>query len=188
MAAVAAERRAAGVEGIAARACAGGAAVVEAGEALDGAELGVELLQARGVRDLTDNCDPQTVDLGTWCLQTSTYPLDNADIGRNDYFFATRKCVEAGGFVPTAAQLIGAADRVKLSSTIDDARLTATIDVDPSDGLKDRREMSATLITTQAGSSAAGSQGVTEGSRGDPRADEPDPVPLPANPSPESLQ
>jgi hypothetical protein len=145
-------------------------------------------LGTRTARQLTDSCDPQTVDLGTWCLQTSPYPLDNADIGKNDYFFATQACVEAGGFLPTAAQLVGAADRVKLSSTIDDTRLTASIDVDPSDGLKDRREMSATLITTQAGSSAAGSQGVTEGSRGDPRAGEPDPVPLPANPAPESLQ
>jgi hypothetical protein len=145
-------------------------------------------LGKRTARDLTDTCDPQTVDLGTWCLQASPYPLDNADIGKNDYFFATKACVEAGGFLPTAAQLIGAADRVKLSSTIDDERLTATIDVDPSDGLKDRREMSATLITTQAGSSAAGTHGVTEGSRGDPRAGEPDPVPLPANPSPEALQ
>jgi hypothetical protein len=145
-------------------------------------------LGGRTAGDLTDRCDPQTVDLGTWCLQTSPYPLDNRDIGRNDYFFATSACVEAGGFLPTAAQLIGAADRVKLSSTIDDRALTATIDLDPGDGLKDRREMSATLITTQAGSSAAGSQGVTEGSRGDPRAGEPDPVPQPANPAPESLQ
>ena len=39
-----------------------------------------------------------------------------------------------------------------------------------------------------AGSSAAGSQGVSEGSRGDPRAGEPDPVPLPSNPAPETLQ
>ena len=53
---------------------------------------------------------------------------------------------------------------------------------------KDRREMSATLTTTAAGSRAAGSQGVTEGSRGDPRAGETDPVPQPANPSPETLQ
>jgi hypothetical protein len=43
-------------------------------------------------------------------------------------------------------------------------------------------------VTVQAGSSAAGSQGVTEGSRGDPKAGEPDPVPLPANPYPQSLQ
>jgi hypothetical protein len=139
-------------------------------------------------RDLTDSCGPQTVDLGTWCLQTSPYPLNNRDIGKNDYFFASQACAADGGFLPTAAQLIGAADRVKLSSTIEDRQLTATIDLDPSDGLKDRREMSATLVTTQAGSSAAGSQGVSEGSRGDPRAGEPDPVPVPANPSPESLQ
>ena len=48
--------------------------------------------------------------------------------------------------------------------------------------------MSSTLVTTAAGSSAAGSQGVSEGSRGDPKQGEPDPVPLPANPSPETLQ
>lgn len=138
--------------------------------------------------DLTDTCSAETVDLGTWCLQASPYPLPNADIGKNDYAYAAKTCVEAGGFLPTAAQLIGAADRVKLASTIDDAAVTASIDLDATDGLKDRREMSATLITVQAGSSAAGSQGVTEGSRGDPRAGEPDPVPLPANPYPQSLQ
>lgn len=73
-----------------------------------------------------------------------------------------------GGYLPTAAQPIGAAARVKLSSTIDDSQLTAAIDLDATDGLKDRREMSATLVTTQAGSSAAGSQGVSDGSKGDP--------------------
>ncbi len=36
--------------------------------------------------------------------------------------------------------------------------------------------------------SAAGSQGVSDGSRGDPRAGEPDPAPQPANPAPETLQ
>jgi hypothetical protein len=139
-------------------------------------------------QDVTLTCDPQSVDLGTWCLQASPYPLPNEDIGKNDYAYASRACVEAGGFLPTAAQLIGAADRVKLASTIDDNPTTSSPDVDPSDGLKDRREMSSTLVTTQAGSSAAGSQGVTEGSRGDPKAGEPDPVPLPANPFPQSLQ
>jgi hypothetical protein len=139
-------------------------------------------------RDLTMACDAQSVDLGTWCLQASPYPLPNEDIGKNDYAYASKTCVEAGGFLPTAAQLIGAADRVKLASTIDDAVVTSSPDVDATDGLKDRREMSSTLITTQAGSSAAGSQGVTEGSRGDPRAGEPDPVPLPENPYPQSLQ
>ena len=138
--------------------------------------------------DLAMTCDPQTVDLGTWCLQSAPYPLPNEDIGKNDYFYASKACVEAGGFLPTAAQLIGAADRVKLASTIDDLPVSSSPDVDATDGLKDRREMSATLVTTQAGSSAAGSEGVTEGSRGDPKAGEPDPVPLPANPAPQSLQ
>jgi hypothetical protein len=145
-------------------------------------------LAGRRARAYRDRCSPDTVDLGTFCLMTNPYPLDNTEVGRNDYFFATRRCVELGGYLPTAAQLIGAADRVKLSSTIDDAQLTASIDLDPGDGLKDRREMSATLATTAAGSRAAGSQGVTEGSRGDPRAGEPDPVPQPANPAPETLQ
>jgi hypothetical protein len=145
-------------------------------------------LAGRRARAYRDRCSPDTVDLGTFCLMTNPYPLDNTELGRNDYFFATQRCVELGGYLPTAAQLIGAADRVKLSSTIDDAQLTASIDVDAGDGLKDRREMSATLTTTAAGSRAAGSQGVTDGSRGDPRAGEPDPVPQPANPSPETLQ
>ncbi len=138
--------------------------------------------------DYTESCDPQSVDLGTWCLQAAPYPLPNEDIGKNDYFYATAACVAAGGYLPTAAQLIGAASRVKLASTIDDAPVSSSPDIDPSDGLKDRREMSATLVTTQAGSSAAGSEGVSEGSKGDPKAGEPDPVPLPANPAPQSLQ
>ncbi|WP_158276853.1 hypothetical protein [Paraconexibacter algicola] len=137
---------------------------------------------------LTGSCDPQTVDLGTWCLQSSPFPLTNEDQGKNDYFFATQACVDAGGWLPTAAQLVGAAARVKLASTIGDSQTTASIDIDPTDGLKDRREMSATLITTAAGSSAAGSTGVSDGSRGDPKTGEPDPVPEPANPRPETLQ
>jgi hypothetical protein len=145
-------------------------------------------LGGKRAADYTMTCDPQTVDLGTWCLQSALYPLPNEDIGKNDYFYATKACVEAGGFLPTAAQLLGAADRVKLASTIDDAPVSSSPDIDATDGLKDRREMSATLITTQAGSSAAGSEGVSEGSKGDPKAGEPDPVPLPANPSPQSLQ
>ena len=42
------------------------------------------------------------------------------------------------------------------------------------------------IVDNKAG--AAGSIGVTEGSRGDPKQGEPDPVPFPANPSPETLQ
>lgn len=138
--------------------------------------------------DLTGSCAPETVDLGTWCLSSAPYPLADDEVGRNDYAFATQKCVELGGWLPSAEQLLGAAPRVKLASTIDDAQLSAAIDLDPTDGVKDRREMSATLVTTAAGSSAAGSEGVTEGSRGDPKTGEPDPVPLPANPYPETLQ
>ncbi len=138
--------------------------------------------------DLTGKCAPTSVDLGSWCLQASPYPFPPEDAGKNTYFYATQKCVEAGGWLPTAAQLIGAADRVKLAGTLDDDELTASIDTDATDGLKDRREMSATLVTTQAGSSAAGSEGVSDKSKGDPKAGEPDPVAFPANPSPETLQ
>jgi hypothetical protein len=133
-------------------------------------------------------CPNDTVEIGTWCLMSGVYPLDQSDIGKNDYFFATQACASVGGYIPTAAQLIGAADNVKLSGTIDDSRLTASIDEFPSDGLKDQREMSSTLVTTTAGSSAAGSLGVSLGSKGDPRQGEPDPTPVPADPSPSTLQ
>jgi hypothetical protein len=137
---------------------------------------------------LIGSCAPDTVDLGTWCLSSALTPLEDDEIGKNDYLFATQKCVELGGWLPTAAQLVGAAQHVKLAGTIDDDRLTATTDLDPTDGMKDRREMSSTLVTTAAGSSAAGSEGVTDGSKGDPKQGEPDPVTLPANPTPETLQ
>jgi len=142
----------------------------------------------RRARALRDRCSADTVDLGTYCLLSSPYPLDKGEVGKNNYFFASQKCVELGGYLPSAAQLIGAAERVKLSSTVNDNEVTASTDVDATDGLKDRREMSATLTTTASGSRAAGSQGVSEESRGDPRAGEPDPLPQPANPSPETLQ
>jgi hypothetical protein len=145
-------------------------------------------LGGKRLKDLTTDCAPNTVDFGTWCLMNAPYGLTPEDIGKNDYFFATQKCVEFGGYLPTAGQLIGAANRVKLASTIGDSQLSASIDLDPTDGLKDRREMSSTLTTIAAGSSAAGSEGVSEGSKGDPKQGEPDPVPLPANPSPETLQ
>ena len=47
--------------------------------------------------------------------------------------------------------------------------------------------MSSDLFTTTAGSEAAGSEGVTAGSRGNASQGEPDPVPLPANPVPDTL-
>jgi hypothetical protein len=142
----------------------------------------------RGRRQLVGSCAPDTVDLGSWCLMNAPYGVTKDEIGKNSYFFATQKCAELGGYLPTAAQLVGAAPRVKLASTIGDSQLTSSIDLDPTDGLKDRREMSGTLVTTTAGSSAAGSIGVSEGSKGDPKQGEPDPAPQPANPSPDTLQ
>jgi hypothetical protein len=133
-------------------------------------------------------CSPETVRIGTVCMMTNPYPLEKSEIGRNDYFFATQKCASLGGYLPTAAQLIGAAKRVKLAGRVDDNEVTASTDIDPTDGLKDRREMSATLTTTASGGRAAGSMGVSDISRGDPKAGEPDPIPLPADPSPETLQ
>jgi hypothetical protein len=140
-------------------------------------------LAGRSVDDFVGRCNAESVDLGSWCLLASPYPVPNEDIGKNSYFYATQKCVELGGYLPTAAQLIGAVKEVKLAGTLDDDRLTASIDEDPTDGRKDRREMSASLITTQAGSSAAGSQGVSDGAKGDPKTGEPDPTPAPPSPS-----
>jgi hypothetical protein len=137
---------------------------------------------------LAGTCPPATVDLGSWCLDTAPYPLAKVDVGKNNYIWASKACEAEGGWLPTAAQLIGGADRVKLESTIHDSQLTATVNLDPSRGLKDEREMTATLITTEAGSAAAGSEGVSEGATGNPRQGGPSPVNLPANPEPESLQ
>jgi hypothetical protein len=145
-------------------------------------------LEGQTAAQLAGACLPTTVDLGTWCLSSAPYPLAKADIGKNNYIWASKKCEAEGGWLPTAAQLLGAADRVKLESTIHDSQLTATINLDPSRGLKDEREMSSTLITTEAGSAAAGSEGVSEGATGNPRQGQPNPVALPANPQPESLQ
>jgi hypothetical protein len=139
-------------------------------------------------RNVFDHCSPETVKIGTVCMMTNPYPLEKGDIGRNDYFFATQKCAQLGGYLPTAAQLIGAAPYVKLSGRVDDNEVTASTDVDATDGLKDKREMSASLTTTASGGRAAGSEGVSEGSRGDPKAGEPNPAPLPADPAPETLQ
>jgi hypothetical protein len=145
-------------------------------------------IAGKALAEIEPSCPGDTVNLGTWCLEDSPYPLTNQEIGLNNYFWASQTCVAAGGYLPTAAQLIGAATRVKLESTIHDNRDTATVAEDPTVGLKDQREMSSTLVTTTAGSEAAGSEGVSEGSTGDPRTGEPNPVPLPANPAPATLQ
>jgi hypothetical protein len=137
---------------------------------------------------LSGTCPPATVDLGTWCLDTAPYPLTNAQTGKNNFIFASKACQQEGGWLPSASELLGAAERVKLESTIHDSRLTATINLDPSRGLKDEREMSSTLVTTEAGSAAAGFEGVSEGATGNPRQGQANPIPLPANPLPQSLQ
>ena len=137
---------------------------------------------------LAGTCPPATVDLGTWCLDTAPYPLTNAQSGKNNFVFASKACEQEGGWLPSASELLGAAERVKLESTIHDSQLTATIDLDPSRGLKDEREMSSSLVTTEAGSAAAGFEGVSEGATGNPRQGQANPQPLPANPYPQSLQ
>ena len=142
----------------------------------------------KSAEELAGTCPPQTVDLGTWCLDTAPYPLTNAQVGLNNYVWASKACEAEGGWLPSAGQLIGAADRVKLESTIHDSQLTATVNLDPSRGLKDEREMSSTLVTTEAGSAAAGYEGVSEGATGNPRQGQPNPIPQPANAYPESLQ
>lgn len=145
-------------------------------------------LAGRAPAAYRDACPEDSVELGSWCLMSGTAEVDPADEGKNDYAYAVQYCARRGGYLPDAAELIGAADEVKLSSTIDDRELTASIDINPTDGTRDQREMSATLITTTAGSTAAGSLGVTQGSKGNPRTGEPDPVPLPSDPLPSTLQ
>jgi hypothetical protein len=130
------------------------------------------------------------IKFGSWCLEAAPYRVPPADAGQNDYFYATQACAREGGWLPSAAQLIGAARKASLQSTIDDSPASSGAEEfpDPTRGIKDKREMSADLFTTTAGASAAGSEGVTAGSRGNQAQGEPDPTPMPANPSPETLQ
>jgi hypothetical protein len=138
--------------------------------------------------ELAGTCPPATVELGTYCMDTAPYPLTKEQLGKNNFIFASKTCQKEGGWLPSASELLGAAERVKLESTIHDSQLTATIDLDPTRGLKDEREMSSTLVTTEAGSAAAGFEGVSAGATGNPRQGQANPTPLPANPLPESLQ
>jgi hypothetical protein len=145
-------------------------------------------ISGKTAAQLTGSCPPASVDLGTWCLDSAPYPLTNRQIGQNNYIFAAKACEAEGGWLPSAAELLGAAARVRLESTIHDNPDTATVPLDPTRGLLDQREMSSTLVTTTAGSAAAGSEGVSEGATGNPRQGQANPTPLPANPLPESLQ
>lgn len=145
-------------------------------------------LGGNSASQVVSGCPSGTVDIGTWCLDQAPYSLSASQAGLNNYFFATRACEGEGGYLPTAAQLIGAANKVPLESVINDSPTKATIDQDPTNGLSDQREMSATLVTTAAGSDAAGSEGVSVGSTGNPKLDQPNPTPEPAVPEPETLQ
>jgi hypothetical protein len=129
------------------------------------------------------------VNFGTWCLESTPHTVPPADVGKNDYFYATQTCAREGGWLPTAAQLIGAAPKAALQSTIDDDPGTSGAEEhpNPNRGILDKREMTSDLFTTTAGAEAAGSEGVTPGARGNTTTGEPDPVPAPANPNPETL-
>lgn len=129
------------------------------------------------------------VNIGTWCLESTPHPIPASDIGRNDYFYAAQVCAREGGWLPSAAQLIGAAPIAALQSTLDDDPGTSGAEEFPeaNRGILDKREMTGDLFTTTAGAEAAGSEGVSEGARGNTSTGEPDPVPTPANPEPETL-
>jgi len=145
-------------------------------------------LDGQTAEQIAGTCPPATVDMGTWCIDSAPYPLTNADAGKNNFIWASKACEAEGGWLPSATQLLGAAERIKLESVIHDSPLTATVDLDPTRGLKDEREMSSSLVTTEAGSAAAGSEGVSEGATGNPRQGQPNPIPEPANPTPQTLQ
>jgi hypothetical protein len=145
-------------------------------------------VDGKTAEELAGTCPPDTVDLGTWCLDSAPYPVTSAEAGKNNFIWASKACEAQGGWLPSASELVGAAERVKLESVISDSPDTATVNQDPSRGLKDEREMSSTLVTTEAGSAAAGSEGVSEGATGDPRQGQANPIPIAANPLPESLQ
>ena len=90
---------------------------------------------------------------------SSPYPLTNADIGKNSYFWATQRVLDWTITLPRLADRGRQPGEAGVGIT--DSPLTATIDQDPAQGLKDQREMSATLVTVTAGSDAAGSEGVS---------------------------
>jgi hypothetical protein len=132
-----------------------------------------DTLSGKTAAELEPACPRSTVDLGTWCLEKNLYPVSKEDAGKNDYFWASQKCAELGGFLPSASELVGAVKQVELAG---------------GPATPGQREMSSTLITTEAGSDAAGSEGVSEGSTGDKNTGEPNPIPLPADPEPETTQ
>src|ERR1700761_591441 len=49
------------------------------------------------------------IDMGSYCLEGSTYKVPTEFAGQNDYVWATQKCVQEGGWLPSSAELLGAA-------------------------------------------------------------------------------
>ena len=137
---------------------------------------------------LAGTCPPATVDLGSWCLDTAPYPVTNAQAGKNNYIFASKACVAEGGWLPTAAQLLGAANRVKLESTIHDSPADGDDPArpEPRPERPARDDLDARHDRSRLG--GGGFEGVSEGATGNPRQGQANPTPLPANPLPESLQ
>lgn len=145
---------------------------------------------SRQLAKLTVRCPiTNAIKFGTWCLEASPHTIPPEDVGKNDYFYAAQTCAKEGGWLPSAAQLIGAAPKAALQSTIDDDPAGSGTEEFPEAvrGIKDKREMTGDLFTVTAGFDAAGSEGVTPGSRGVGGQGEPDPVPTPANPTPDTL-
>src|SRR5215813_13709388 len=60
------------------------------------------------------------VNFGSWCLESTPHSIPARDVGKNNYFYAAQTCAKEGGWLPSAAQLIGAAPKAPLQSTIDD--------------------------------------------------------------------
>jgi hypothetical protein len=145
-------------------------------------------IDGKTAEELAGTCPPNTVDLGTWCIDSAPFPLTKEDTGKNNFVWASKACEAEGGWLPSASELLGAASRIKLEGRHTENPDFATVDQDPTRGLKEEREMSSTLITTEAGSAAAGFEGVQEGATGNPRQGQANPTPLPADPFPESLQ
>jgi hypothetical protein len=106
-------------------------------------------LRVGGLRlqDVQLGCPAGAADLGTWCM-------DRGIRGVAPHAAAAQACVRLGGRLPTAAQLVGVAGKLRLSGRLDDRGSKAIVDPD---GRRDLRELSSTLFTTTTGSAASGS-------------------------------
>ena len=44
--------------------------------------------------ELDGTCPPDTVDLGTWCMESAPYPLTKEQLGKNNFIFASKSLRE----------------------------------------------------------------------------------------------